>query len=76
MLIPVNTVDICTAMRGHLHVSRHVTGESVAGCSAVCNVANGVRINGEKANGPCAIYEVERFLLLGVAISGPHCSTR
>ena len=55
-----------------------VTSEGVAVC--ICStgrkVANGVRSNGDKANGPCAIYEGERFLLLGVAISDPHCSTR
>ena len=49
---------------------------SVAASPAECNVANGVRFNGEMADGPCAIYEDERLLFLGVAISDPHCSTR
>jgi len=55
-----------------------VTSEGVAVCmcSTGYNVANVVRSNGDRENGPCAIYEGERFLFLGVAISDPHCSTR
>lgn len=62
--------------RGDIQSSRScdVTSECVAVCmcSTGCNVANGVRSNGDKANGPYAIYEGERFLFLGVAISDPH----
>ena len=53
-----------------------VTGMSVEASPAECNVANGVRLNSQIADGPSVVYEGERFLSLGVAISDPHCSTR
>lgn len=67
-LTSAEKVDLCAAIRGYLHVFCDAARRErcrLAVCSAGCNVANGVRFNGEKANGPCVIYEGERFLFLG-----------